>query len=264
MAAKKKAVSNIESRLSALRRDFEALQDDIKGLAGDVGSAASERATLAMRSAEDVADRAMRLAEEAAREAKVAASEFADEAGEWAEENAETLRTQVREQPITSLLIAGGVGAFLGAIFLRRWRPILVIPLLRIRWRKLAPVGLSDWGFHACAFGRQSGIAGGRPGDGFFRRRPSGHCACHQPCRPIRNSGGLCHRGRHIAVAALFLGYRACWPSSPQTAAATQPSSSLMAALMAAVAKETPWIAVIGAGLAGAADMFLNRNKPKK
>jgi ElaB/YqjD/DUF883 family membrane-anchored ribosome-binding protein len=26
----------------------------------------------------------------------------------------------VREQPITSLLIAGGIGAFLGAIFLRR------------------------------------------------------------------------------------------------------------------------------------------------
>jgi hypothetical protein len=26
----------------------------------------------------------------------------------------------VREQPITSLLIAGGIGAFLGALFLRR------------------------------------------------------------------------------------------------------------------------------------------------
>ena len=43
-----------------------------------------------------------------------------EDAEEWAEENAETLRVQVRDQPITSLLIAGGIGAFLGAIFLRR------------------------------------------------------------------------------------------------------------------------------------------------
>ena len=37
-----------------------------------------------------------------------------------------------------------------------------------------------------------------------------------------------------------------------------------MRALFAAIAKETPWIAIIGAGLAGAAEMFLNRNKPRK
>jgi hypothetical protein len=42
------------------------------------------------------------------------------------------------------------------------------------------------------------------------------------------------------------------------------PTSGIVTALLAAVAKETPWIAVIGAGIAGAADMFLNRNKPKK
>jgi hypothetical protein len=42
------------------------------------------------------------------------------------------------------------------------------------------------------------------------------------------------------------------------------PTSGIVTALLAAVAKETPWIAVIGAGIAGAADMFLNRNKSKK
>jgi ElaB/YqjD/DUF883 family membrane-anchored ribosome-binding protein len=120
MVAKKKTAVGIDTRLTQLRRDFEALQDDIKGLAGDVGVVASERAQLAMRSAEDVADRAMRLAEEAAREAKVMAGEFRDDAEEWAEENAENLRAQVREQPLAALLIAGGIGAFLGAIFLRR------------------------------------------------------------------------------------------------------------------------------------------------
>ena len=38
----------------------------------------------------------------------------------------------------------------------------------------------------------------------------------------------------------------------------------IMRALFAAVAKETPWIAIIGAGVAGAAEMFLSRYKSRK
>jgi len=121
MVAKKKAASgNIEVLLAALRADFEALQTDRKGLYGDVSEVASERAALAMRSAEEIADRAVALAEEAATQAKVTALEYKEEAQEWADENAEELRVQVRAKPIQSLLIAGGIGAFLGAIFLRR------------------------------------------------------------------------------------------------------------------------------------------------
>jgi ElaB/YqjD/DUF883 family membrane-anchored ribosome-binding protein len=122
MAAKKKAVAqgNVEARLASLRADFEALQSDLKGLYGDVSEVASSRATAAMQAAEEVADRAMLLAEEAAREAKVLAAEYRDEAQEWAEDNADELRDQVRAQPLTALLIAGGIGAFLGAILLRR------------------------------------------------------------------------------------------------------------------------------------------------
>ena len=48
------------------------------------------------------------------------AGEFREDAEEWAEEHAEDLRAQVRENPLTAVLIAGGIGAFLGAIFLRR------------------------------------------------------------------------------------------------------------------------------------------------
>ena len=44
-----------------------------------------------------------------------------------------------------------------------------------------------------------------------------------------------------------------------------QPANNeLTRVLLAAVAKETPWIAIIGAGLASAANLFLNRNKSPK
>ena len=48
-------------------------------------------------------------------------------------------------------------------------------------------------------------------------------------------------------------------PKKPQP-----PASDLSRVLLAAVAKETPWIAIIGAGIAGAANMFLNRNRAPK
>ena len=42
------------------------------------------------------------------------------------------------------------------------------------------------------------------------------------------------------------------------------PNGDLTRVLLAAVAKETPWVAIIGAGLVGVANMFLNRNKSPK
>jgi hypothetical protein len=44
----------------------------------------------------------------------------------------------------------------------------------------------------------------------------------------------------------------------------TPANNELTRVLLAAVAKETPWIAIIGAGLASAANLFLNRNKSPK
>ena len=41
-------------------------------------------------------------------------------------------------------------------------------------------------------------------------------------------------------------------------------NNELTRVLLAAVAKETPWVAIVGAGLAGVANMFLNRNKAQK
>src|SRR5260370_40265749 len=48
--------------------------------------------------------------------------------------------------------------------------------------------------------------------------------------------------------------------SRPQKKAAPV-NNDLTRILLAAVAKETPWVAIVGAGLAAAANMFLNRNK---
>jgi hypothetical protein len=50
----------------------------------------------------------------------------------------------------------------------------------------------------------------------------------------------------------------------PKKPANAPVNNELTRVLLAAVAKETPWIAIIGAGLAGAANMFLNRNKSPK
>lgn len=52
--------------------------------------------------------------------------------------------------------------------------------------------------------------------------------------------------------------------SRPKKAPAQIGGNELTKVLLAAVAKETPWIAIIGAGLVGAANMFLNRNKTSK
>jgi hypothetical protein len=53
-------------------------------------------------------------------------------------------------------------------------------------------------------------------------------------------------------------------PARPRRQQAPPVNSDLTRVLFAAVAKETPWVAIIGAGLVGAANLFLNRNKSPK
>ena len=62
--------------------------------------------------------------------------------------------------------------------------------------------------------------------------------------------------GALLAIALVLLAFMAL--SRPRK---PPPSSELTKVLLAALAKETPWLAIVGAGLAGAAKMFLNRNK---
>jgi len=121
MAATAKAAANssIDDKLAALRNDIDTLQRDIKGLAGEVGGVASNRANEALKSAEKLAVRAYDLAEETANQATAYGAKAVEDVEAWTNENAETLRETVREQPLTSLAIAVGAGAFL-ALLLRR------------------------------------------------------------------------------------------------------------------------------------------------
>ena len=64
-----------------------------------------------------------------------------------------------------------------------------------------------------------------------------------------------------VAIWALVLSV-----SKPKPPPPPPPPSGILALLMGAVAKETPWMAIVGAGVASAVEMFLNRHrsKPKK
>ncbi len=117
MAASRKRTgtgsNKLESRLDALVADLEALQADVRGLAQGVGAEANDRVTSAIKSAEVRVASAVKAAEEAAEQA-------VEQAEEWATENLDSLRENVREQPLAALAVSMGVGALLGVLFLRR------------------------------------------------------------------------------------------------------------------------------------------------
>ena len=109
---RKKAPKNLDARLDALRSDMDALQTDMKGLATDSGEIANDRAKMAVRTAEAVAERAYRLAQESV-------TQTVDDVESWANDNLDNAREQIREQPLSALLLSLGIGMILGAIFLR-------------------------------------------------------------------------------------------------------------------------------------------------
>jgi len=76
--------------------------------------------------------------------------------------------------------------------------------------------------------------------------------------------------GGYAVAGAIFLTPPLVWAivthlSRPKKQPAQSGAANdLTRVLFAAVAKETPWLAIIGAGVAGAANLFLNRNKSSK
>ena len=71
----------------------------------------------------------------------------------------------------------------------------------------------------------------------------------------------------NVIAGAIFLLPPLIWAiaviSVPPRRRPAERANPLMAAIIGALAKETPWIAVVGAGLAGVAELFLNRNKTR-
>jgi len=73
--------------------------------------------------------------------------------------------------------------------------------------------------------------------------------------------------GGYAVTGAVLLAPPLLWAIITRLSQAHKPppvDNELTRVLLAAVAKEVPWIAIVGAGLAGAANLFLNRNKSQK
>ena len=75
----------------------------------------------------------------------------------------------------------------------------------------------------------------------------------------------------YVIAGAIFLLPPLIWALAVISARPPRPAPQaeagarqIMTAIIAALAKETPWIAVVGAGLVGVANLFLSRNKSGK
>jgi len=91
----------------------------------------------------------------------------------------------------------------------------------------------------------------------FFGIGLLGFALAHALVRAFGEAGAYAIAGGVLlAVALVVLAFMAL--SRPRK---PPPSSELTKVLLAALAKETPWLAIVGAGLASAAKLFLNRNK---
>jgi ElaB/YqjD/DUF883 family membrane-anchored ribosome-binding protein len=105
--------THVGDRLGSLRADLDSLQRDIKGLAAGAGEAANDHAHTTLRAAENVAERAFRLAEDST-------AHMVDDVESWTNGNLDSARQSIRARPLSSLAFTLGIGAILGAIFLRR------------------------------------------------------------------------------------------------------------------------------------------------
>jgi hypothetical protein len=76
--------------------------------------------------------------------------------------------------------------------------------------------------------------------------------------------GGYAIAGAIFLVPPLLWAAIVCVTRPARPVAAPSGGRDLMNSLFTALARETPWAAVVGAGLVGVANLFLNRNKTKK
>lgn len=77
-------------------------------------------------------------------------------------------------------------------------------------------------------------------------------------------AGGYAVAGAILLLPPLFWALVVCIARPRRREVPPSGSRDLMSSIFAALARETPWAAVVGAGLVGVANLFLNRNKAKK
>lgn len=96
--------SHLERKLSALQDDLSRLQRDLRGIAAAGGEIAGEH----------VAD----VVESAGAGAKALADRAVGQLEDWTDGNLDPVRTQVRSQPLASVLLSVGAGALVGALLI--------------------------------------------------------------------------------------------------------------------------------------------------
>jgi ElaB/YqjD/DUF883 family membrane-anchored ribosome-binding protein len=94
--------SQLERKLSALQDDLSRLQRDLRGIAAAGGEIAGEHVADAFDSAEAGA--------------RAIADRAAEQLETWTNGNLNPVRTQVRSQPLASVLLSAGAGALVGAL----------------------------------------------------------------------------------------------------------------------------------------------------
>ena len=103
---------DFQDDIAALRADIAALTDTV----GKLASEAVKAQTAFARDAKKAAKAAGRLGEEAWEEAQQLSADGMDAAADAAQAGIATLETQIKRNPVSSVLIALGVGFLVGIL----------------------------------------------------------------------------------------------------------------------------------------------------
>jgi ElaB/YqjD/DUF883 family membrane-anchored ribosome-binding protein len=98
---RRKNGSDVDTRIRALKADFEELQKDMRKLVESLGDAAGN-------SMSDMAGSAQRVASDAAHQVE-----------EYAEQGVDSVRGAIREQPFAAIALSMGAGALIGSLLRR-------------------------------------------------------------------------------------------------------------------------------------------------
>jgi ElaB/YqjD/DUF883 family membrane-anchored ribosome-binding protein len=100
--------------LHRFENDAENMMEDISETGSDIAGRVSEAAHNAGEAVRDMAGRASHAVGEGYNQASEKAKEVYEQGREMAEKVGENVRSSVQNQPLTSILIAAGIGVVIG------------------------------------------------------------------------------------------------------------------------------------------------------